>query len=173
MNKKIMAIGMILVMVATIFVAVLPNVGAKTILDESTIIEGWDYGAYEVWSGGATAWTVEIESTEPIDIRMMDEDNYNHWLNDESFKSYTAANVDDCTSKIYTVNLPEGKWYITLDNEDNEDDSEVSIRITAEDLETSDGNGDDSTPGFEVIGFVIAVSVVVGLAAIERRKKQS
>ena len=167
MNKKILVLGIIVVMVATIFVAVLPNVSAKTILDETTEIE--DRDAYELWSSGATAWTVEIESTEPIDIRMMDEDNYNHWVKGESFKSYTAANVDDCTSKTYTVNLPEGTWYITLDNEDNEYVSEVWIRITAEDIETSDGNG-DSTPGFEVVGLIVGISIAMALATNKKRR---
>ena len=78
-----------LAMVATIFIALLPNVSAETILDETTEIE--DRDAYELWSNGATAWTVEIESTEPIDIRMMDEDNYNHWVKGESFKSYIQS----------------------------------------------------------------------------------
>ena len=161
--KKGAKIGIGVMLAFMLLCIVLPmNVAAENILNETTVVAGEDFEAYEVTSDGAVEWTITISSDEPIDLRMVTSENYEKFQNGEEYMTYTAASTNDVTAKTYTVTLPAGTYYVVLDNSGNLDDTDVSIKISAEDAVDS--------PGFELFAVVLAIGLCIGIVSWRRKK---
>lgn len=158
----------ILLVLNLVLLSLPANVSADTVLDETTRLKSLEYASYQVFSNGKTEWTVKIQSDEPIDVRMLDEDNYNKFTNDESYEAYSAGSADDVVSKTYKVTLPGGAYYVVLDNSENIFPTDVTIKITAEDPKETEES--DDSPGFEFITVISAI--VISLVILNLRKKK-
>jgi hypothetical protein len=178
MNKKLMAIGIILVMVATIFMAVLPNVSAEEYKHEELVNTAYEGNPYKLkWDnlqvGTKITWDWYAENegffddTYPVKI--------DFWLEDKDGKKVIAKDGYTSNDGEYTVKSA-GKYAVVwqyYDEDAADDNIDLYYHVTAKNPasdDSGDGDGDESTPGFEAVGLIASITIAIVLATNKKSK---
>ena len=168
-------------MVTTIFMVLPSSVSAKTYVSATgEVIDQDDYWGKSFYASEGVEIQVSIDSDVAVDILLMDYNDFGEYQavvdgDRDTFQYYVTGSKFSVTQFEYTFIIPQdGQYYIVIDNTEVPDDGSYAWEMAAVTIsviaETDEGNGDDSTPGFEVVGLIVSLSIAVALATNKKRR---
>jgi len=124
MEKNILAIGLVLLISATVFACgcVDENAPASptTVLDEATTVYSDEYMSYSARLDKGDTITISVTTDgSPIDLFLMNAQDFDEYKNTQSrhVTYYVAGSALNVVSKTYTLTVPESNtYYIVADN---------------------------------------------------------
>lgn len=163
-NRCIITIG--IVCIACIFLFS-NTVAAAAIFDETNIIESGEslvFSLTEIDNSNAKYVQADIQVINggTIDILVVDEETYIKYKNRFAIEEFATHTVKQVKGKVYRFNVPDGEYYIIVDNTKGTNSVDVRTKLIM--------SGDlVEEPGFEAIYTVVMLCL---LSILIRRGKE-
>lgn len=151
--KKYIVLGIGFLIILTLLV---PTATAETVLDETTEISAQSHKSYLLTTNKDATWEVVLDADDSVDLYLMDRDEYSYYEDGENFQYYPEGSAESVSSKTLSVELPEGDYYLVIDNDNLMTSVDVSIKVTGE-----------SVPGFTFPILVCAAVAVISYKSIK------
>ena len=181
MNKKMLIFGIVLVLLASLFIAALPSVSATEY--ECVQLENTAYGgspfklSWDDFQEGSVIqwdWYAEKEgwwSVDPAYIEFWIEDGNGNII----FQMYDSEDIGERTVSTTGKYVVVWEYYDEDGWEDDYVDLYYELKVKkppAPDPDGGSGNGDDSTPGFESVIFVAGICIAVAVILVSNKQKK-
>lgn len=163
-NKFIKIVGIVFIICIFLF----SNVGAAgAIFDETNVIESGEYLGFsftELDSNKSKYVQADIQVVNggAIDIFVIDSENYTKYQDGYDIEGVTTSVVEQVKGKVYRFSIPDGDYYIVVDNTKGVESVDVRTKLMMSGSMVEE-------PGFEAI-FTIAILGILSVL-IHRGKR--